>query len=54
MEWGGAEQVEGAAMLSGGVSLVRGKAVAGVRFVELVHEAISMDLGDDRCGGYRE
>jgi len=51
MERGGAEKVEGAAVLRGSVSLVRGEAVAGMLGIELADEAVSMDLGDDGCGG---
>jgi hypothetical protein len=51
VERGRAEQVEGAAVLRGGVSLVRGEAVAGVLGVVLAHEAVPMDLGYDGGGG---
>jgi hypothetical protein len=51
VERGGAEQVEGAAVLGGGVSLVRGQSVVGVLGIERAHEAVAVDLGNDRCGG---
>ena len=51
MEGGGAEGDEGAEVLRGGVSLVRGEAVAGMRGVERREEAVAVDLGDDGGGG---
>ena len=51
MEGGGAEGDEGAEMLRGGVSLVRGEAVAGMRGVERREEAVAVNLGDDGGGG---
>lgn len=52
VEWGWAEDSEGAAVLGGGVSLVRGEAVAGMLGIERAEEAVAMDLGDDGGGGY--
>ena len=51
VERAGAEFAEGAAMLGRGVALVRGEAVAGVDGVELAHQAVAVDLGDDGGGG---
>jgi len=47
----GPEGGEGSAVFGSGVALVRGEAVAGVGGVELAHEAVAMDLGDDGRGG---
>ena len=54
VERGGAKQIECAEVLGGGVSFVRGEAVAGVVAVELAQETVAMDLGDNGCCGYRE
>ena len=37
--------------MRGGVALVRGEAIAGLRGVEPREEAVAVDLGDDGCGG---
>ena len=51
VEGGGAEGDEGAEVLRGGVPLVRGEAVAGMRGVERADEAVAVDLGDNGGGG---
>jgi hypothetical protein len=54
MREAGAEATQGIEMLRGGVTLVDGETVAGVELVQLGHEAISQDLGDDAGGGNGE
>ena len=38
-------------MLGGGVALVGGEAVLGMEEVEVAHEGVAMDFGDDGSGG---
>ena len=54
VERAGAVGAEGEAVLGGGVALVGGEAVLGVDLVELAHEAVAVDLGDDGSGGDRK
>jgi hypothetical protein len=42
---------EGSAVLGGGIALVGGEAVLGVEEVEVSHEGVAVDFGDDGGGG---
>ncbi len=51
VERAGAVFGEGAAVLGGCVAFVGGESVDGVQEVELAHEGVAVDLGDDGGGG---
>ena len=51
MQRAGAVLAEGLAVLGCGVAFVRGETVLRVEEVELAHEGVAINLGDDRGGG---
>ncbi len=54
MQRGRAVLLQRPAMFGGSVALVLGESVLRVPAVELTHQAIAVDLGDDRSGGDRQ
>lgn len=49
----GAEALEGIEMFRGGVTLVQGEPVARIKLVELDHQTVAGDFGEDTRGGDR-
>jgi hypothetical protein len=49
----GTEALEGLEMFRGAIALVRGETVGRIEFVELEHQTVAGDFGDDACGGDR-
>jgi hypothetical protein len=53
MDGRGTEALEGIEMFRGGVTLVQGESVARIKLVELDHQTVAGDFGEDARGGDR-
>src|SRR5437588_11708192 len=53
MNWAWAELVDRSVMLRRGISLMRGKTVAGIKLVQFHHDAVASYFGEDAGGGNR-